>query len=49
VVYQRPIVFLGLSNGRWYEQYFDTDEEAEDYAFEFNQESGKNLYAINHN
>jgi hypothetical protein len=49
VVYQRPIVFLGLSNGQWYEQYFDTDEEAEDYAFEINEVSGKNLYAINHN
>jgi hypothetical protein len=49
VMYERPRVVLGLSDGRYYEQYFDTDEEAEDYAFEINEVSGKNLYAIIHN
>jgi hypothetical protein len=49
VVYERPMVILTLTNGRSFNQYFDTDEEAEEYAFEIHQESGKNLYAINHN
>jgi hypothetical protein len=48
VVYERPRVVLNLINGQWYEQYFDTDEDAEEYAYDVNQESGKNLFAINH-
>jgi hypothetical protein len=49
VVYERPRVVLNLINGQWYEQYFDTDEDAEEYAYDVNQDSGKNLYVINHN
>jgi hypothetical protein len=49
VVYERPNVLLELSNDQWYEQYFDTYEEADEYAFKINQESGKNLYPIEHN
>ena len=49
VVYERPMVSLFLENKECFNKYFDTDEEAEEYAFEINQESGKNLYAINHN
>jgi hypothetical protein len=49
VVYEKPMVSLFLENKECFNQYFDTDEEAEEYALEINEVSGKNLYAINHN
>jgi hypothetical protein len=49
VVYERPMVSLFLENNECFNKYFDTDEEAEEYALEINEVSGKNLYAINHN
>ena len=49
VVYERPKVSLYLTNGQSYDQYFDTDEDAEEYAFHISEVSGKSLYAINHN
>ena len=49
VVYEKPMVSLFLENNECFNKYFDTDEEAEEYALEINEVSGKNLYAINHN
>jgi hypothetical protein len=49
VVYEKPMVSLFLENKECFNKYFDTDEEAEEYALEINEVSGKNLYAINHN
>jgi hypothetical protein len=49
VVYERPMVSLFLENNECFNKYFDTDEEAEEYALEINEVSGKNLYVINHN
>lgn len=48
VVYSKPKVSIRLTNGEYFDRYFDTDDEAEDYAFEINSESGKNLFALNH-